>query len=85
MNAITDMFEFGLADGHFDSLSSRLAELTAAGVARVARETVQSNRVYWVVVGDREAIEPELHRVGLGPVFEIDESGHVQRRLATTP
>ncbi len=72
-NAVTDMLELGYGEERLESLSDRLSRLGKADVGKLAQETIRPNGVFCIVVGDREAIEPDRQEPRLGPVFEIDE------------
>lgn len=59
---------YGLPANFFDDYVQRIEAVTAADVQRVAREYVRPGRSVVVVVGDREAIEPGIRTLDIGPV-----------------
>ncbi|MBM3792211.1 MAG: insulinase family protein, partial [Acidobacteria bacterium] len=72
-SAMGQIFVHGLAEDYYRSLPARIESVTAADVARAAREHLKPEQIVIVAVGDRKQIEPELRSLGLGPV-EISDA-----------
>lgn len=62
---------FGLPDTYFEQFVPMVGAVTAADVARVAREHLDPARMAAIVVGDREAVAEELESLGLGAPTEL--------------
>jgi predicted Zn-dependent peptidase len=59
---------FGLPDDFFTSYMDRVAQVTAADVARATAQWIDPRSVVVVVVGDRKKIEAGIKAAKLGPV-----------------
>jgi predicted Zn-dependent peptidase len=72
---LEDMLIYGLPDTYFSQYVANIQAVTAADVQRVARAYLQPDRLAVVVVGDRQAIEPRIRALNLGPinVLTLDE------------
>lgn len=69
--------EFGLPDDYFKTYAGKIKALTLADVSGAAREIIHPDHLVWVVVGDREKIEPGIRTLGFGEVRLIDADGNV--------
>lgn len=65
---LAELVVYDLPLDYYDSYVQRILAVTAADVQRVARQYVRPDRATVVVVGDRQAIEPGLRALPLGPV-----------------
>jgi zinc protease len=83
LSSITEMVEYGLEEDHFDTLADRIRSLDLSQVNQAARRAIQPGRVIWVVVGDREVIEPGLRELDLGPIYEIEPDGNVKGQIVS--
>ncbi len=66
---------YGLADDNFDTYSAKVGALGVADIARAAKASVHPESVVWVVVGDRQKIEPGLKALNLGEIRYLDADG----------
>jgi len=57
---------YELPDDYFLEFVPRIERVTIDEVSRVMRQHVDPGRLTTVVVGDLDAIEPDLRRLGLG-------------------
>jgi predicted Zn-dependent peptidase len=57
-----------LPDDYFDNYRARILAVTRADVMRAARQHVRPNDFTMVVVGEANALEPELVAADLAPV-----------------
>ena len=73
---LAEMFIYHLPADYFANYIPHIQAVTAADAARVAREYIQPGRFAVVVVGDRNAIEPGIRALNLGPVrvLSVDEA-----------
>ncbi len=59
---------YSLPDRYFADYTANIGAVTSAAVQQAARTYVQPDKLAVVVVGDREAIEPGIRALDLGPV-----------------
>ncbi len=81
--SITEIVRFGLPDDYFESYPTEVRALSLSDINAAANGVLHPDRLVWVVVGDREQIEPGIRELGFGPIYEIDGDGNVMRELAT--
>jgi zinc protease len=60
------LFTYELPDDYFNTVLPGVRAVTADDVLRVAKKYLALDRLAVVVVGDRQAVEPELHKLPLG-------------------
>jgi zinc protease len=75
--SVATIVQFGLGDDYWDTLAGKVRALSTADIEGSATEIVHPDRLVWVVVGDREKIEPGIRQLGWGPVRVIDPEGNV--------
>jgi zinc protease len=73
--AIGDIVTFGLDDRYYDTFADRVRAQSIDSLSAAARETIKPTHLVWVVVGDRNKIEPEIGRLNLGELHTIDADG----------
>jgi len=83
-SSLTEIVRFGLGLDHYDDYADRVRSLSLDEVRSVAREFVRPDRLVWVVVGDREAIEAPVRELGWGPVRVLDPEGRVVEDVAAS-
>jgi zinc protease len=66
LGAMLDNARFGRPDDYVATLSSAYRALTRADAEAAARQVIHPDQLVWLVVGDREVIQPEIERLGLG-------------------
>lgn len=64
--SVAQLALYGLPDSYFDDFIPRVTAVTAADVARVARDHLDVARMSTVIVGDLDRIGPTLDALGLG-------------------
>jgi len=74
-NTLSEIVRFGLEDDHPLTYTDRVLALELDDVSSVASEVLQPDRLIWVVVGDREKIEPAIRELGIGQIRLIDADG----------
>ena len=74
--SIAEMVRFGLGLDYYDTYADKVRALSLDQVSAVARSTVHPDQLLWVVVGDREEIEPGIQELGWGPIRVLDPEGH---------
>ena len=62
----------GLPVTELQTLPQRIAATTLAEVNAAARKYARAGQAFFVLVGDRGKIEPQLHDLGLGPIAVVE-------------
>ncbi|HXH06302.1 MAG TPA: insulinase family protein, partial [Vicinamibacterales bacterium] len=65
---LSELFVYELPEDYYEQYVARLQAVTAADVARVARQHLDPRRFAVVIAGDRKVIEAPVRALGLGPV-----------------
>jgi len=73
--SIGSIFLYDRPLDYYAALPAKYRSVTAADVARVAKEDVHPDELIIVAAGDRAKIEPQLKDAGLGPVEVRDIHG----------
>jgi zinc protease len=76
-NGLAEIVQFGLDDKYWDTYGDLVRGTKIPDVAETAKAVVIPDDVVWVVVGDREKIEPGIRELGIGEVTVIDASGRL--------
>jgi predicted Zn-dependent peptidase len=66
VRSVAQLALHGLPDSYFDEFIPRVNAIAVEGVARVAREYLDTARMSVVIVGDVDKIGPTLETLGLG-------------------
>ncbi len=74
-SALGEIVRFGLDDDHPVTYADRVLALELDEVSAAAGAVIRPDRLIWVVVGDRERIEPAVRELGLGEIRLIDADG----------
>jgi len=72
---IAALVRFHLPDDYWSRYAELVSHLTVGEVDAVAKRLLDPNRLTWVVVGDRAAIEAKVRALGFGDVTIIDADG----------
>jgi zinc protease len=78
--SIEEIVRFDLPHDYYSTFASKVRELRVADLATAASETVQPEKLVWVVVGDRAKIEPGIRELNLGPLQFLDADGRPVRQ-----
>ncbi|MDB6038448.1 MAG: peptidase domain protein, partial [Verrucomicrobiales bacterium] len=73
--SIAELVRYGLPLGYYNTLTERIRAMDLAKVTEAARSVVHPEGLVWVIVGDREKIEPGIRELGLGEIQVIDADG----------
>ena len=74
-SSIEEIVRFDLPHDYYRTFASNVRALKLADLTSVATETIQPDKLIWVVVGDRAKIEAGIRELNLGPVQFIDADG----------
>jgi len=75
--SMASLFVFKRPLDYYATLPEKYRAVTAADVARVAKEDIHPDQLIIVAAGDRAKIEPGLKEAGVGPVEVRDGQGNV--------
>jgi zinc protease len=73
--SLQQLVTYGLPDDYFDTYGTKVGALDAGDIVRAAKTSVHPESVVWVVVGDRQKIEPGLKELGFGEIRLLDADG----------
>jgi len=71
--SLSEIVRFGLPDDYFDTYAEAVRSVGPEQATAIARAFLDTDRMVWVVVGDRSRIEPSIRDLGLGEVRVIEE------------
>jgi zinc protease len=71
-NLLSDLLQLGLPLDYYTGYVSRVSALTAAELEKCAAELLDPRQMMWMVVGDREVLEPGLLQLKIGEIIPID-------------
>jgi zinc protease len=73
---IAQIVAYDLPDDYWDTYASRVRNLSLDQIAESAEAVIKPNNLVWVVVGDREKIEPGIRKLELGDIIHLDADGN---------
>ncbi|HET6568044.1 MAG TPA: pitrilysin family protein [Rhodothermales bacterium] len=79
----SEIVRYGLPDDYYDTYAGKVRALDVKDLAAAAQELVHPDHLVWVIVGDREKIEPGIRALGFGEVRLIDADGNVLSQAGT--
>lgn len=71
-NLFSDLLQLRLPLDFYDTYVSRVSALTIPEIESCAKLLLNSNRMIWLVVGDRAQIEPALRTLNLGEIIAAE-------------
>ena len=77
--SVEEIVRFDLPHDYYSTFASKVRELQVADLNTAASETIQPDKLVWVVVGDRAKIEPGIRELNLGALQFIDADGKPMR------
>ena len=75
-SSIGQLFVHNLPLDYYHGLPTEIQRISVAGVEHIAWKHMRPEEMVIVAVGDREKIEPELAKLGLGPIGYRDPAGN---------
>ncbi len=82
--SLAEIIRFGYDDRHFDTYAGKVRALDLGQIQAAARTVLKPDKVVWLVVGDKEKIEPGIRELNLGTIYEIDADGTVKGEVKAT-
>jgi zinc protease len=77
---MSELFVYNLPKDYFEKLPAQFEAVTAEAVAKAAENYIHPNNLIVMAVGDRAKIQPDLEKLGLGPIELRDESGDLVKK-----
>ena len=77
LGSLAEIVTYGLPDDYWDTYASRVRELSIEQVMEAADEVIAPDNLLWVVVGDRQQIEPQIRALGIGEITLLDADGNL--------
>ena len=77
LGSISEIVEFGLADDYWDNYAATIRGLTPEPVNKAARDYLHPDDLVFVVVGDRQVIEPGLKGLGFNTIQLVNADGEL--------
>lgn len=75
LGSISQIVRYQLPDDYWSVFADRVNSLSVPDVLQAAETYIQPNDLVWVVVGDRDKIEPGLRELGFDEIRLIDADG----------
>ena len=74
--SLMESIRFGYADDYWATYGDRIRALTRDDLQAAAASLLRPDDLVWVVVGDRDVIEPAIRELGYGEVRFLDADGN---------
>ncbi len=75
--AVSEIVHYGLPDDYYQTYAGQIRALSVPTVSAAAHAVLHPDRLVWVVVGDREKIEPGIRALGYGDIHLLDGDGNI--------
>ena len=75
-SSIGEIVQFGLPEDYFVRYPKEIRALDLEKVTQAARHVLHPDKLVWVVVGDREKVEPAIRALNWGEIHFIDADGN---------
>jgi len=73
---LSDVVLYGLPDDTLEAFPKQVMAVKASEVSRLGAKLILPDDLAIVVVGDAKVVKPELEKLQLGPVVELDKEGN---------
>lgn len=77
LGSISEIVQYGLPDDYFTTYTKAVRSLNVDQVSAAAKKVINPDKLVWVIVGDREKIEPGIRELGFGEIKFLDGDGNV--------
>ena len=75
---IGEIVTYDLPDDYWDTYAESVRNLSAGQITAAADAVIKPENMIWVIVGDREKIEPRIRELELGEITLLDQDGNEQ-------
>ena len=75
-NTVNSLIENRWPDDYYDKMAGRIRMLKTNDLDAAAKEVIHPDHLIWVVVGDKEKIEPGIRELNIGEIKFIDADGN---------
>lgn len=75
-NSIAEMVRYDLPEDYFEKYPIEVNALEVQDLEEIAEQVLHPEHFVWVVVGDREQIEPGLRELGFDEIRHLDTDGN---------
>ena len=73
--ALGEIVTYDLPDDYYAKYSDMIRAANDAAVNQAAKQFVNNDQLVWVVIGDREKVEPGIRSLNLGEIVQLDADG----------
>jgi zinc protease len=73
---ISEIVTYDLPDDYWDTYADNVRNLSSEQIVEAAHAVIKPENLIWVVVGDREKIEPRIRELELGDITLLDQDGN---------
>jgi len=80
---IGEIVTYDLPDDYWDTYADNVRNLSLEQIAEAADDVIKPDNLLWVVVGDREKIEPRIRELELGEIIHLDADGNLLEPTAS--
>jgi zinc protease len=74
---IGEIVTYDLPDDYWDTYADNVRNLSLEQIVESADDVIKPDNLLWVVVGDREKIEPRIRELELGEIIHLDADGNL--------
>ena len=74
---IGEIVTYDLPDNYWDTYADNVRNLSLDQIVESADAVIKPDNLLWVVVGDREEIEPRISELELGEIIHLDADGNL--------
>ena len=73
---INEIVTYDLPDDYWDTYADNVRSVSAGQIGEAADAVIKPENLMWVIVGDREKIEPRVRELELGEITLLDQDGN---------
>lgn len=77
LGSLTSIVKYNLPDDYYKTYPDKLRSLSLDEINKVANRVIHSDKLVWVVVGDRSKIEKDIRQLNFGDIYFIDSDGNL--------
>ncbi len=77
LSSLTHLVIYNLPDTYYETYTASIRNLSTEKITDVAKAVLAPSSLIWVIVGDREKIEPEIRKLNFGEIRLIDLDGNI--------